>query len=109
MKNDRELIERREVTLLSIDEAFDRVKNEVRRATKKHGFLSFASPHEVLGVIGEEINECKAEAKDNNRDKFSVELEQVACVAVFGIASYIEQRKHELSEMKFKPSEGGGE
>jgi hypothetical protein len=62
------------------------IKLEYRLNQKGHG--TFASNHEILGIIQEELTEYEAAIHTNacNEEKIK-ELEDIAVAALFGIAS----------------------
>lgn len=51
-------------------------------ARKKYG--KFASPHEILGIITEEIHEATIEVHANNWPRFREELLDIAAVCIRG-------------------------
>lgn len=69
--------------------AFNAIYDKLQfRATQK-GMGVFASGHEILGVLKEEVQEYQDEvhAKDNSPTKRVEELKDIAVAALWGIAS----------------------
>lgn len=70
-----------------IEEAFEQVRRmlNVRLAEKGHG--SYASTHEALGIIVEELRELEDAIHKNDEFGFREELTDIAVGAIFAIAS----------------------
>lgn len=69
-----------------IVEAGQIIENNIIKNMDKKGNHSFASIHEILGVITEEYYELIEAIKENNHEKILEELMDVGTVAQFGIA-----------------------
>lgn len=60
----------------------------INRRIEKHGRDSFIGPHEIYGVLAEEVDEYKAELRnDADVERHIAELFDIAVAALFGIAS----------------------
>ena len=81
---------RPQVGVASINQGIQELRDKLylRLAEKGHGV--FASRHEILGVIEEEMTELKEIVRDNSSDgqqKYKEELLDVAVAALFGYIS----------------------
>ncbi len=83
-------MKRKQITDKAIDNAFALVKTRMKEALKKKGRGSFASIHEISGVITEEYDEMKREVIKNNRFGVQDECQDIAIASIFAIASYLE-------------------
>lgn len=80
---------RERVSNESLLEAIDTLKRSLAKEIDRKGQNSFASTHEVLGVITEEYQELIDAVKSNNIDDVLLELTDLAVGCLFGIACYI--------------------
>ena len=78
---DREIIPQ-----MNIDEAFAFVKEAMGRRLVEKGYGTFASSHEVLGVLTEEHHELIEAVQSNEPKAFEDELVDVAVGAIFALA-----------------------
>lgn len=74
----------------AIELAVDALRAHLREVVKRKGSGSFASWHELMGVLIEEVDEAKAALHANDVDGLFVELLDVAQVCVFGLACFME-------------------
>jgi len=71
------------------DIALSLVAQKMKVRLKHRGEGTFASQHEILGIITEEYHELVQAVHGNDKDELIEELLDVAVGAVFGIASII--------------------
>lgn len=76
-----------------IDDSLRKLRKAIIKRLGEKGYGSFASTHEIYGVLAEEVGELEDELKANNVDKFADELMDVAVTVVFGHACI---KTHEL-------------
>jgi len=81
MKTDRVQISAKQV-----DACLEVLREEMYKRLQKHGYGSFASNHEIAGVVAEEYHEMMDALKSNDDAKYRSELLDVAVGAVFGVA-----------------------
>jgi len=74
------------ITEEKINEAVEAFKSELKKRLNQKGYNSFASSHEILGVVDEECNELKAAVHKNNLSEVRNELLDIAVGVIFGIA-----------------------
>lgn len=67
--------------------AFACLGDSLKKRLQQHGKKSFIGPHEILGVIEEEILELKEAVRSNKRAEVISELIDVGVGAIFGVAS----------------------
>ena len=79
------------VTEENINKAMDILKYHLERRLKEKGYGTFASTHEIYGIMQEEVDELKEAMRYNHPDEFMGELEDVGVVALFGIACIIQK------------------
>jgi NTP pyrophosphatase (non-canonical NTP hydrolase) len=79
--------ERIEVQDAEIAAAFAILGKELQKRLGKHGKLSFIGPHEILGIIEEEMHELREAVRSNKNASVLSELMDVAVGALFGVAS----------------------
>lgn len=77
---------RESISSNSIAEAADKVGSEMSRRLQEKGFGSFASTHEIAGVIHEEFNELMNALRENDAEQFQKELYDIAVGCIFGAA-----------------------
>ena len=79
---------RQQLTGESLEAAIEAVEQKLGYRANQKGLGSFASSHEILGIIEEEVLEFKIAVHGNLTDKQKVEeLLDIAVGALFGIAS----------------------
>ena len=71
------------------DIALSLVAQKMKVRLEHCGEGTFASQHEILGIITEEYHELVQAVQNNDKDELIEELLDVAVGAVFGIASII--------------------
>jgi len=69
-----------------IDRAFQDLASAMKVAIGKNGSGSYASSHEILGVLDEELDELRGEIHANRPEGIQNELLDIAVAAVFGYA-----------------------
>lgn len=77
---------RRSITEDEVEKALTVFVKGLHARIKKHGNGSFASSHEILGIITEEYDELKDAVRANDRDAIIHELLDIAVPAVFAVA-----------------------
>jgi NTP pyrophosphatase (non-canonical NTP hydrolase) len=77
---------RKQVTQEQIDDALKSLGSETQRRLKQKGFGTFASTHEILGLIAEEYDELKDAIRSNNTDEVFKEIHDIGVVCHFAIA-----------------------
>jgi hypothetical protein len=85
MPNQRQII-----TDAQLDDAMRLVMTDLNRRCVKHGLCTFASCHEIDGVLDEEMREWKDAVQiDGSHSQANkvAELSDIAVAAIFGIAS----------------------
>jgi hypothetical protein len=75
--------------------AFTVLGDSLKSRLLKHGKKSFIGPHEVLGVIEEEMHELREAVRSNKRKEVIAELLDVGVGAIFGVASLIAMERAE--------------
>jgi NTP pyrophosphatase (non-canonical NTP hydrolase) len=73
----------------TIDKVFNFSKEHLKTRIIKHGSDSFISPHEILGILEEEIHELVDAVRENNNYHIVDELHDTITVCIFGIASLL--------------------
>lgn len=70
-----------------LNQATEDAKSHLYRCLDKHGYGTFSSRHEILGVLMEEFQEVvDAVRNDPDNERLALELLDVAQVAIFGYA-----------------------
>jgi len=72
-------------------EVLELVRGKLEMRLKEKGDGSFASTHEILGVIDEEYNELRTAVHKNSWDDIVLELEDIAVAAIFSLACVRQQ------------------
>lgn len=62
------------------------IHDHVIKVLERHGWGSFASRHEVYGVLMEEVREFERTIEKGNLEEISYELKDIAQVCVFALA-----------------------
>jgi hypothetical protein len=70
-----------------IEAVVSELQKQIDKRIDKHGRDSFIGPHEIFGVLAEEVDEYLVEVRLEDHDKQVAELFDIAVAAVFGIAS----------------------
>ena len=81
------LVERPQTTLLELQDAISFLIPAAKKRLDKHGHGIAISPHEVYGILAEEMDELVDELRANNRVEFYDELVDIAIAAIFGMVS----------------------
>ena len=79
-------MERTQITEEQIELALQLLKDKLKYRLKQKGYGTFASTHEIAGVLDEEHRELKETVHYNNMEDFEKELLDIAVGAVFGVA-----------------------
>ena len=79
-------MQRTQITETQIDKAMEELKTKLKLRLEEKGYGTFASTHEIAGVIDEEYRELQEAVHYNNREDFKDELLDIAVGAVFGVA-----------------------
>lgn len=82
-------LNRQEVSLDDIESGLEDIKNKLFSRLKKKGFGSYASRHEILGIITEEYLEAVEAVRDNSVQGFVDYTNESMDVAVAGLFGYI--------------------
>jgi len=69
-----------------VDKSLDVLRTALLKRLDKKGYGSFASTHEIYGVMMEEVGEVEDEMRANDEIAFADELIDVAVTTVFGHA-----------------------
>jgi uncharacterized protein YabN with tetrapyrrole methylase and pyrophosphatase domain len=75
---------RQPVSVQDITVGIETMKAELYRRLAEKGFGSFASSHEILGVLTEEMNELESAVHNNNQEQIEKELMDIVIGAIFG-------------------------
>lgn len=75
------------VSLSSVDGAINRIVEKLHKRINHYGDFCYASRHEAIGLIQEEINELWDAVRENDNDDFESELIDVAVGCIFALAS----------------------
>ncbi len=77
---------RTQITDEEIEVALTFIKNALEGRLLQKGKGTFASTHEIYGIVAEEFNELGRELEKNNEDNFAGELIDIAVGCIFGVA-----------------------
>ncbi len=77
---------RAQITQAQIEKAIDDFKWKLQERLQQKGFGTFASSHEISGVVTEEYHEMLEAVEKNNAESLRWELMDIAVGAIFGIA-----------------------
>jgi len=77
---------RKEVNWKSIDSAIEDVRDMIMQRIGEKGDGTFASRHEIFGIVSEEYHELVDALTENNNSYYSAELIDVAVACIFGLA-----------------------
>lgn len=80
-------INRPEVPAGYLDLVLEVVKDGLKRRIQKHGVGALVGPHEIAGVLEEEMREMWNEVHGDDDARVHHELLDVAVAALFGMAS----------------------
>lgn len=78
---------RKEVLDTEIAASFAILGEQLKKRLSQHGKNSFIGPHEILGVLEEEMHELREAVRSNERAQVVSECMDVAVGALFGVAS----------------------
>lgn len=70
----------------AIKDAENEVSDHIKNVLQKHGKGTFASRHEVYGVLMEEVREFERAIEHGTLDQIAYELKDIAQVCIFGLA-----------------------
>jgi len=69
-----------------IQAAVSKFKEELKRRLDEKGYGTFASRHEIYGVLMEEVLEFEEAARSSSSEELVSELYDIAVAAIFGAA-----------------------
>jgi molybdopterin converting factor small subunit len=87
-----EAMPRTQVTEEEIQKAIKLVLEALEGRLMQKGRGTFASTHEIYGVVAEEFDELTDELRKNNELDFAGELIDIAVGCIFGVASIHSQK-----------------
>ncbi len=90
-----EFVARPQLSLADCYDVIDGLRGAIQKRLQRHGYGVAAGPHEILGILDEEMDELRDEVRANNHEKFYDELVDIAIAAIFGMASMVERAKFE--------------
>lgn len=76
---------RKQITDSSINKGLIALTGALNHRLEEKGYGTFASRHEVQGIITEEYHELIEALKSNNTEEFRAELLDLAVACVFGV------------------------
>ncbi|WP_139904488.1 MazG nucleotide pyrophosphohydrolase domain-containing protein [Clostridium thermarum] len=82
---------REELTEEQVMNAVDKVAEKLRYRLNQKGYGSFASRHEILGVMTEEFKEFVDAVHSKNYDEMREEIMDLAVGCIFGLACFDEK------------------
>jgi NTP pyrophosphatase (non-canonical NTP hydrolase) len=85
-----------EVMDTEIAAAFSVIGEAFKKRLQQHGKKSFIGPHEILGIIEEEVSELKEAVRSNKRAEVISELIDVGVGTLFGVASLMAVDRSEM-------------
>jgi len=80
------LSKREKVTSRALDQAKLQILDKLGHILHKRGVGTYASRHEIAGLIAEEYHELLEALKNNDMEEFKQELLDIAVACLFGIA-----------------------
>jgi NTP pyrophosphatase (non-canonical NTP hydrolase) len=83
-------LQRPQVSTENLLKASEIIMTQIGKRLDQHGRGAYVSSHETLGFMQEEYKELVYAVQSNDDDAVSSELEDVAVVAIFGIASMLQ-------------------
>jgi hypothetical protein len=86
---------RLQITDERIEAVFGDLTKALERRLRKHGRLSFIGPHEIFGILSEEVHELEHEIRNNDTAKTYQELLDVAIATIWGLVSIDTIDKHQ--------------
>ena len=78
-------MERTQLTYEQINKTIPIILNKLRYRLKEKGYGTFASTHEILGVLTEEYKEFVDAIQSGNQDDIESELIDIAVGSIFGV------------------------
>jgi NTP pyrophosphatase (non-canonical NTP hydrolase) len=79
-------MQRPQITDKEVENAVRIFRNKLEKARLEKGNDSWASTHEIFGLLTEEVREVEDEVRTGNKVAMVDELLDVAVIAVFGVA-----------------------
>ena len=80
---------RKEVDIKFRECSLNMVRDKLQLRLNQRGTKTFASKHEILGIITEEYHELIEAVKNNDKHEFIEEILDVAVACVYGLACTI--------------------
>lgn len=77
------IINRPQIIQEEIDAGFERLRAAMQHKLEKHGWGSWISTHEAMGIIDEEARETYKAVDSRNKEEFEKELLDMATAALF--------------------------
>jgi NTP pyrophosphatase (non-canonical NTP hydrolase) len=78
--------ERKQISVETIDESLVEIGRKTAFRLEAKGYGTFASTHEILGIIAEEYDELKDAIRKNDTEEIKQELLDIAVSCHFAIA-----------------------
>lgn len=69
------------------DSAIKIIRDKLEMRLEEKGYHTYASIHEISGLMNEEYNEMKEAVHDNDQQHLKKELVDIAVTAIWGIVS----------------------
>jgi NTP pyrophosphatase (non-canonical NTP hydrolase) len=89
-----------------IDNAFEKLGEKIKYRLKEKGKRTFASNHEILGIITEEYYELIEAVKNNDDNKIHDELLDIAVGCILGMACYYNYLYNEKLDKDIEDEQG---
>ena len=77
---------RTQITDKEIESTMKMIREALTKRLMQHGRGTFASTHEIYGIVAEEFDELRDALRSNSEQEFVNELIDVAVGAIFGAA-----------------------
>jgi NTP pyrophosphatase (non-canonical NTP hydrolase) len=84
-------MDRTQLTDEQVMKAVDKTVEKLKFRLKQKGYGTFASKHEILGVITEEYKEFVDAVHSKNYDEMRTEIVDLAVGCIFGLACFEEE------------------
>lgn len=83
----KNFVVRRETDLDECQVIINTLHAAIEKRLKRHGFGVAAGPHEIYGILAEEMDELLDEVRSNNHRQLYEELVDISIGAIFGMIS----------------------
>ena len=84
---DANFVVRPQTTMNEVKDQIAILVDATEKRLYKHGYGISSGPHEIFGIIAEEVDELIDEMRANNHDKFYDELVDIAVAAIYRMVS----------------------